>query len=64
MDTEENIVINADDSGTYTYTMDLGKMMAMINQMGGEDNKERQLDKLDSLIHLKDLVSAANELDR
>ena len=62
VDTEEYIVINADNSGSYTYTMDLGKMMAMISQMGGENNKDRQLDKLDSLIHLNDLGFSANEL--
>jgi len=62
VDTEEYIVINADNSGTYTYTMDLGKMVGMINQMGSDENKEGKLDKMDSIITLKDLVSAANNL--
>lgn len=62
VDTEENIVINADHSGTYTFSMDLGKMMGMINQMGSEENKDGKPDKMDSIINLKDLVSAANGL--
>ncbi len=62
VDTEEYIVINADNSGTYTYTMDLGKMIGMINQMGSEDNKEGKPDEMDSIINLKDLVSASENL--
>ena len=33
VDTEERIVINADESGTYSLTIDLGKLIELANQM-------------------------------
>lgn len=56
IDTEEYIVVNADNSGTYTMKMDMGKMLEMMNQFGGgKADKGKSMPKMDSLIHFKDM---------
>lgn len=62
VDTEENIVINEDNSGTYTSIMDMSKMLAMLSMMGSENNADKKMENMDSLIHLKDLMSSADSL--
>jgi hypothetical protein len=63
VDTEEYIVINDDNSGTYTVTMDMGKLLGMLGQMGGEEmNNSGGMDKIDSTIYFKDLVDKADSL--
>jgi hypothetical protein len=60
---EENIVVNEDNSGVYSVSIDLGKMIKMISQMGEGNNSEfNGLDKSDSTIYLKDLVLASDSL--
>ena len=63
VDMEENIVIHEDNSGVYTLSMDLGKMMKMINQMGGGNSSEmKALENLDSTVYLKESVLASDSL--
>ena len=63
VDMEENIVIHEDNSGVYTISMDLGKMMKMISQMGGANNSEmKAFEKMDSTIYLKESVLASDSL--
>lgn len=62
VDTEENIVINEDNSGTYTSIMDMSKMIAMLSMMGTENNPDRKMENMDSLIHLKSLMSFTDSL--
>jgi hypothetical protein len=63
VDTEEYIVINDDNSGMYTVTMDMGKVLGMLSKMGGEEmNSSGGMDKIDSTIYFKDLVDKADSL--
>ena len=63
VDMEENILVNEDNSGVYSVSIDLGKMMKMISQMGeGKTDEIKGLDKKDSIIYLKDLVLACDSL--
>ncbi len=62
VDTEENIVINEDNSGIYISIMDMSKMIAMLSMMGTENNADKKMENMDSLIHLKDLMPSADSL--
>ena len=62
VDTEEHIVINEDNSGSYTLQMDMGKIFDMASQMGAEDVSTQKIEKMDSTISLKDQVMAADNL--
>jgi hypothetical protein len=62
IDTEEKIVINADNSGTYSLTMEMGKMIEMANQMGaGQNNAEKPKEKKDTIIYFKDALMASDQ---
>jgi hypothetical protein len=63
LDTEEKIVVNADNSGTYSMTMDLGGIFKMANSMGGDKNNPDKIkEKKDTTIYLKNLMNAADSL--
>ncbi len=63
LDTEENIVLNADHSGTYSMKLDLGRMLKMAASLGAEDsNPEKVKEKRDTTIFLKDLMSDTDSL--
>lgn len=62
VDTEEFIVINEDNSGTYTLQMDMGKVFDMASQMGAEDVSTNKIEKMDSTMILKDQILAADNL--
>lgn len=63
LDMEEDIVINEDNSGVYTISMDMGKMMKMIGQMGvGQSSELKELKNLDSTVYLKESVLASDSL--
>lgn len=63
LDTEERIVINADNSGTYSMTMDLGEIFKMANSMGGDEaNSNKIKEKKDTVIYLRDLMNATDSL--
>ena len=58
VDTEEYIVVNADHSGSYTMKMDMGKMLELMNQLGGDKTASRQpMPKMDTVVYFKDLAS-------
>lgn len=58
IDTEEYIVVNADNSGSYTMKMDMGKMLEMMQQFGGEKTASRQpMPKVDTLVYFKDMTA-------
>lgn len=62
IDTEEKIIINADNSGTYSLTMEMGKMIEMANQMGaGQNNAEKPKEKKDTVIYFKDALNASDQ---
>ncbi len=63
VDTEEYIIIHADNSGVYTMVLDMSKIIGLAGQMGGEEmNGEQKQDKLDTTMYLKDQVLAADNL--
>lgn len=56
VDTEEYILVNADNSGSYTMKMDMGKMLEMMAQFGGgKQGQSKPMPKMDTLIHFKDM---------
>ncbi len=62
IDTEEKIEINADNSGNYSLTMDMGKMIGMAAQMGaGQNNSGKPKEKKDTLIYFKDALAASEK---
>ena len=62
VDLEENIVINEDNSGVYSISFDLGKMIGMTKQMGAGNSENKELEKKDSTIYLKDLIQNSDSL--
>lgn len=62
VDLEENIVINEDNSGVYSISFDLGKMIGMTKQMGKGDGENKELEKKDSTIYLKELIQNSDSL--
>lgn len=63
LDTEERIVINSNNSGTYTVTIDMGKLLKMAEQMGGvqkDDTKEKE--KTDSTVFFKPYIDTSTAL--
>lgn len=63
LDAEEKIVINKNNSGVYTLTMDMSKMLALMEQMGGaQKDPLKELEKKDSTVYLKSYVDTATAL--
>ena len=63
LDTEEKIVLNADHSGTYSMSIDLGRMLSMAASMGGDKSDPGKIkEKKDTTIYLKDMVNGADNL--
>ena len=57
VDTEERIVINADESGSYTLTIDLGKLIELSNQMMPDSTRSsKPKEKKDSIIYFKNFI--------
>jgi hypothetical protein len=64
LDTEEKIVLNADNSGNYSMTLDLGRMLKMAGSMAGANSDEsKPKEKKDTTIYFKDLVDTATALN-
>ena len=62
-DTEEKIVINKDNSGTYSLTMDMSKLLKMMSQMGkSKDGEKKEMQKKDSVIYFKSFVDTSTQL--
>jgi len=63
VDTEERIVINADESGTYALTIDLGKLIELANQMMPDSARAgKPKEKKDSTIYFKNFIDTAQNL--
>ncbi len=63
LDTEEKIVFNADNSGTYLMTVDMGRMLQMASSMGAAQSEPGKLkEKKDTTIYLKDILNTADNL--
>ena len=63
LDTEEKIVINAYNSGSYSMSFDLGRMFKMLSSMGGDKaNPDKIKEEKDTTIFLKDLMNATDSL--
>ncbi len=62
LDTEEKIVINKDNSGLYSLTMDISRMMKMMNQSGKDKDSTKKPQQKDSTIYLKSFVDTSSQL--
>lgn len=63
LDTEEKIVINKDNSGIYSLTMDMGRMLKMMNQLGKDNGTEKKkMEKKDSTLYFKSYVDTSTKL--
>lgn len=63
LDTEEKIVINANNSGDYTVKIDMSKILSLAGQMGGaekEDNTGKE--KTDSTVYFKSYIDTSTAL--
>jgi hypothetical protein len=61
IDIEESIIINDDNSGSYSITMDMGKLFELKNQMGGDNNSSKKpKEKKDTLIELKNVLFSSD----
>ncbi|MGN6438139.1 MAG: hypothetical protein ACTHMM_16485 [Agriterribacter sp.] len=61
LDAEEKIVINKNNSGIYTLTMDMGKMLTLLEQMGQKDQL-KEMEKKDSTVYFKSYVDTSTAL--
>lgn len=63
MDMEEKIVINKNNSGTYTMTLDMSKMIKLMKEMDQENKDESSTaEKKDSTVYLKSFVDTSTAL--
>ncbi|MCC6288380.1 MAG: hypothetical protein IT249_10890 [Chitinophagaceae bacterium] len=63
VDTEEKIVINSNNSGDYTVTIDMGKMLKLAAQMGGANQDDtKQKEKSDSTVYFKPYIDTSTAL--
>ncbi|PVD51390.1 hypothetical protein DC498_14710 [Terrimonas sp.] len=63
LDTEEKIVINNNNSGNYTVTIDMSKMLKLAASMGGADKDDaKEKEKKDSTVFFKPYVDTATAL--
>src|SRR5689334_13368336 len=63
-DINENIVVNANGSGTYVTKMDMGQFIDMMQTFAGDDELAKDgLDKpIDTTIHMKDIMDSAKDI--
>ncbi len=53
----EEIYVKNNGSGSYTFKMDMSKMLVAMNEMGSEnDTLQKEPEKIDSLIYFKDIL--------
>lgn len=63
LDTEEKIVINKDNSGVYSLSIDMSRMMKMMNQSAkGKDSSGKKPQQKDSTIYFKSFVDTSTRL--
>ena len=61
IDIEEIITIKEDNSGTYSFNMDMGGMLEFAKTMGS-DNEKKEKKKRDTLIYFKDMMTGETDL--
>ena len=62
LDTEEKIVINKNNSGDYTLTIDMSKLLTLMDQMGGAKDSAKLPEKKDSTLYFKAYVDTSTAL--
>ena len=62
LDCEEKIIVNADNSGIYSMTLDLGKMLEMVASMGTKAENNKPKEKKDTVVYLKKMLDSADNL--
>ncbi|MBX2924928.1 MAG: hypothetical protein KF746_22195 [Chitinophagaceae bacterium] len=63
LDAEEKIVINKNNSGIYTLTLDMSKLLALMEQMGGaQKDSLKALEKKDTIVYFKPYVDTSAAL--
>lgn len=63
LDTEEKIVINKNNSGIYTLTLDMSKMLQLMDQFGQENKDDSKIpEKKDSTVYFKPFVDTSGTL--
>jgi len=63
LDTEEKIIINKDNSGIYSLTMDMGRLIKMMNQSTkNQQGEKKKMEKQDSTIYFKSFVDTSTQL--
>ncbi|MEO6550523.1 MAG: hypothetical protein ABIN94_21130 [Ferruginibacter sp.] len=61
LDTEEKIQLNANNSGTYSLTIDLGRMLKTASSLGSV-SESKVKEKKDTIIYLKDVLNSAENI--
>ena len=62
LDTEEKIVINKDNSGVYSLTIDMSRFLKMMNQSAKNDSNTKKPQQKDSTIYFKSFVDTSTRL--
>ena len=63
LDVEEKIVINKDQSGLYTLTIDMSRLMNFAKEMGGKNDSTRKIpEKKDSTAYFRPYVDTSSVL--
>ena len=63
LDVEEKIVINKDQSGIYTLTMDMSRLMKLSEQMGGKKDSSGKIpEKKDSTAYFRPYIDTSSVL--
>ena len=62
LELKEKILINEDKSCVYYVSFDLRKMIGKSKQMGSGNGENKELEKKDSTIYLKDLIQNSDSL--
>lgn len=62
IDTEEKIELNANNSGTYSVTIDLARILKMAGSMGAKSEAGKVMENKDTTVYLKDLMNAGDKL--
>lgn len=60
---EEKIMIREDNSGSYSFNVDMSEMLKMMKSMGGEEKMKKEMaKKLDTIVYLKSIVDTSTQL--
>jgi hypothetical protein len=64
LDTVEETTINDDGSGVVVSSLDMGKMLTMLNEMGGAGDKTKDIEKLeiDTILRMSDMKEKFEKL--